>query len=504
MSLTWWADIDHPLWSFAAKRDRDARQRDAAILDALRVAGMRKPTVPLDEIRTLLAEIGYVEPIGNDDIRNALDELQVDGLVSPCKDYAAAINRFSDGRLRQEAWALTKRGRIVVRAVRDATRNLDRALQLPPRLLDALVNALRDLLTHFRTDADLLATDLAQLVSHGDQLQSAASDFYTAVAALVQEDVTRDAVFHASSERILAALQQFAQQTENSLEAVRAAIADVRETGHAAITERALRSAGIIDDKGRQSWRDEMHRHLDGLGAWVAPHGAIEQLVDSAAGAINTLLGAIDRRHYARSHGSDLASDFRLLARMIYAQPSEAEAHRIFAAAFGLWPARHPRRPAEEDLASTLTCTDGPVHETQVTLRSSESARTAPRLPKMIKDVSAAREAEEARLTAELAEIARLSADLITPGPVSIKHFEGLDEAHTGLLMDLVEEALDNFDSKRRCGLARNTQCELRLWPPEPVRVATVEFAEGTYRTPDLSIEITPLTWIDAAARDAA
>jgi uncharacterized protein (TIGR02677 family) len=367
-----------------------------------------------------------------------------------------------------------------------------------------LVNALRDLLEHFQHDPDLLATDLTRLVSHGDQLQSATSDFYTAVAALVQEDVTRDAVFHASSERILAALQQFAQQTESSLEAVRAATAEVRETGHAAITERALRSAGIIDDKGKQSWLEEMHHHLDGLGEWVAPRGAIEQLVDSAAGAINTLLGAIDRRDYARSHGSDLASDFRLLARMIYAQPSETGAHEVFAAAFGLWPARHPRRPAEEDLASTLTCASGPFHEAQVTLRSSESAGASRRPPKMIKDVGAAREAQEARLTAELDELARLSADLITPGRVSITYFAGLDEAHTRLLMDLVEEALDGFDAARGCGLARNPQCDLRLWPPEPVRIATVEFAEGAYRTPEVRVEITPLNWNEAALGDAA
>ncbi|MEV6851227.1 hypothetical protein [Actinoplanes sp. NPDC051411] len=56
-----------------------------------------------------------------------------------------------------------------------------------------------------------------------------------------------------------------------------------------------------------------------------------EQLVDAA----------IDRRYTALRRGSDLAADFRELAYSLYAQPDDDAARRVYAAAFGQWPAVH-------------------------------------------------------------------------------------------------------------------------------------------------------------------
>lgn len=50
---------------------------------------------------------------------------------------------------RQEAWALTRRGRGIVAAVRAAVVDASRALQLPSRLLDSVGHTIRGMPGHF-------------------------------------------------------------------------------------------------------------------------------------------------------------------------------------------------------------------------------------------------------------------------------------------------------------------------------------------------------------------
>src|SRR5258708_4294112 len=268
MTAAWWRNIEPGLWRFASESAEPVRERYAAILGGLLLASTRMPMVTLTEVRVLLCDVGYRDPISNEVLRDELDHLVKVGLVEPFKDYTAPVASYGDATRRQEAWALTKQGRIVVRAVRSAVNDIDRSLQLPPRLLDAVDTTVRNLLNHLSSDPELLAPDLAQVRAHLEQLQSATGDFYGAVAALVQSDVTDDSVFTASRERILLALQQFARQTQRSLDRVRRTLAELRDVGYAVVVERAVPGAGVIDAGGQQNWVTEMRQHLEGLEDW--------------------------------------------------------------------------------------------------------------------------------------------------------------------------------------------------------------------------------------------
>jgi uncharacterized protein (TIGR02677 family) len=490
MSL-WWRNIQPSLWRFATNPAGPAREVDAAVLGALLSASVAAPMATLGDVQRLLAdEEGYLDPLDHDDLHDTLDDLVELGLVESFRDYTAPVASLSDGVRRQEAWALTRKGRIVVRAVRDAVNDLDRALQLPPRLLDAIEGTLSRILDHLDGDGELLAPDLLLVKAHLEQLQSAAGDFYAAVGALVQHDVTDNTVFVASRERILLVLQQFARQTQRSLQRVRRAVDKLRGCGYGSIAERALPGAGVIDVPGQQAWVDENRRRLEGIDAWFAPHGSIERLIDSAAGAIHALLGAIERRFYATSRGSDPGADFRQLARMLHAQPAEAQAHQVFAAAFGLWPARHPASPDADDVAASTPADTGAVCVISLSLQPRDRvSRTAGRERK-IPDMSADREAAEAEAAAEMARIGRLAANLATPGAVSLEHFTGLDAEHTALLVKLLEAALDAFDTSKGLGVAVTMGCQLRLRPGQPGKIATVELSEGTLTAPDMRVEV--------------
>lgn len=489
MSL-WWRSIQPSLWRFAANSAGPAREAHAAVLAALLSASVSAPMATFADVLRLLREEGYLDPLGNEDLRDALDHLVELGLVESFRDYTAPVASLSEGVRRQEAWALTKKGRIVVRAVRDAVNDLDRALQLPPRLLDTIEGTLRRILGHLDGDGELLAPDLLLIKAHLEQLQSAAGDFYAAVGALVQHDVTDNTVFVASRERILLVLQQFARQTQRSLQRVRRAVGELRGCGYASIAERALPGAGVIDAAGQQAWVDENRQRLEGIDAWFAPQGSIERLIDSAAGAIHTLLGAIERRFYATARGSDPGADFRQLARMLHAQPTEPQAHRVFAAAFGLWPARHPARPDADDVAASAPAADAAVCVIPLSLRPVDRASRSAGRERKIPDVSADRAAAEAKAAAEMARIGRLAANLATPGAVGLDHFTGLDAEHTALLVRLLEAALDAFDPGEGLGVAATMGCQLRLWPGQPGKIATVEFSEGTLTAPDVRVEV--------------
>ncbi|MCE7011812.1 DUF2397 domain-containing protein [Kibdelosporangium philippinense] len=490
---TWWRRIEPDLWRFASTPSEPVREAHAAILGALLVASTRAPMVTLTEIQVLLVDLGFRDRMSNEELRDILDHFVDAELVKPFKDYTAPVASLSDGTRRQEAWALTKKGRVIVRAVRNAVSSLDRTLQLPPRLLDAVHDTVHDLIKHSRDDVDRLATDLAQVRAHLDQLVSATGDFYGAVAALVQFDVTDDTVFLSSRERILSALGQFARSTERSLVRVRDALMELRAIGHVRLVERGLRGAGVLDPYGQQAWADEMKQHLDDLDRWFEPRGSIERLIDSAAGAIHTLLGAIDRRYYANTRGSDLGSDFRQIARMLHVQPSDAAAYQVFSAAFGMWPASHPRRPAVEDIATAVRAADSTPDRADVTLREHDAGAQSSRRPRKIPDVAKVREAAEAQKMFELLRLSDLSADLITPGVVTLEHFTNLDAEHTTVLVELIEEAMVAFDTSTGFGVAATLRCQLRLCVGEPGRKVTVQLAEGTLTAPDLRVEIRSL-----------
>ncbi|MEV7970256.1 hypothetical protein AB0O34_30355 [Sphaerisporangium sp. NPDC088356] len=63
-------------------------------------------------------------------MREALDKLAKWGFTEPFRDYTAPVRDYRGVIVRQEAWALTRKGRGIVAAVRAAVVETRRALQL--------------------------------------------------------------------------------------------------------------------------------------------------------------------------------------------------------------------------------------------------------------------------------------------------------------------------------------------------------------------------------------
>ncbi|MGV9380027.1 DUF2397 family protein [Nonomuraea sp. NPDC003707] len=493
----WWQAVLPADWTVFALSDDLARERYTALLAALEELSTRGPMSTLDEIIAQMRSVGYHDPLPESELRDALDRLAKKGteFVEPFRDYTAPVRSYQGLLIRQEAWALTRKGRGIVAAVRAAVLDARRALQLPSRLLDSVELTVRNMLEHLSSENGILPMDLDDVRTRIEELQRVTADFYTALAQLVQSDVTDDELFGDNRDRVIEALRQFPREYERALRRVEAALADLRAAGHRRIVEAAVPHAGLIDVRDQQYWVEERVRRISDLEAWFTSDGTVQRLISSATGAVYTLLIAIERRYSARRRGSDLGRDFHVLARSLYRQPSDEEARRVFAAAFGDWPARHATAGGteEEDVAHGTSAIAGSSPcQVEVTLREHERQGRPSGRPRKVPDTSMERAAAVAEASVEAARRRRLAARLITNGEVGLDHFAGLDSETAVVLFRAIETALAQFDPKSGCGIApadsANVLVEVR--PGVLGRTVTVDLAEGRLTGPDLRVRV--------------
>lgn len=506
----WWQRVVASDWTVFALSEELARERYAALLAALDELSTRGPMFTLAEIMQRLRMVEFYDPLTETDLRVLLDQLALWGFVGPFRDFAAPLRSYQGVVGRQEAWALTRRGRSIVTAVRNAVGSVDRALQLPSRLLDSVEQTVRTLLAHTRDTAEhgLLDADLGDVGTRIAELQRVTADFYDALGQLVQSDVTNDEVFDGNRDRIIEALRQFAREYDRALVRVDAALTALRDVGHRHVVRCAVVHAGLLEQAAQHQWVSERLSLLSALEAWFVPRGSVHRLIESAYGAVNTLLNAIDRRYTARLRGSDLSVDFRVLAQSLHRQADDDEAYRVYAAAFGDWPAWHVvAGAAEEDVEHSLTTAAGPVpFVVELTLREHERYGPVGGRPQKIVDTAAEREQALIAARAHAEDQRRRAQALVTPGEVGLDHFAGLDDDAAAALFDAVQLALDMVDPATGTGQFEADEAGVLV----TVRIVdleervTVQLAAGLLCGPDLRLTVSDLQLTADTGRSVA
>ncbi|MFI0487012.1 hypothetical protein [Actinomadura sp. 9N215] len=132
----WWQSVLPADWIVFALPEDLVRERYTALLAALEELSTRCPMASLDEIAAQARSVGFHDPLPESELLGALDQLAKWGFAEPFRDYTAPVRDYQGVIVRQEAWALTRKGRGIVAAVRAAGVDTRRALQLPSRLLD--------------------------------------------------------------------------------------------------------------------------------------------------------------------------------------------------------------------------------------------------------------------------------------------------------------------------------------------------------------------------------
>ncbi|MCM8555419.1 DUF2397 family protein [Streptomyces sp. STCH 565 A] len=494
-SRVWWQEVVPGDWYVFGVPESLVKERYLALLAALEELSTRGPMATLSDIAAQLKVVGYHDPLPEPELRSLLDQLMDWRFAEPFRDYAAPLRSLQGLSAREEAWALTQRGRGVVAAVRTAVVDVVRALQLPSRLLDGVHDTLREVLGHLKDDHGRLPGDLEDVRTRIDELQRVTADFYAALAKMVQSDVTDNDVFGENRDRVVEALRQFPREYGRGLPRVERALAELRDAGFARTVEAAVEHAGLLDAADQQHWIDERVRRLNDLEAWFEPNGTVHRLIDSASGAVHTLLVAIDRRYMARRRGSDLGVDFRALAHSLYRQPDDSEARRVYAAAFGDWPSWHAvTGSGEEDVAHGTPARSGTGrHQVEVTLREHERHGRTTGRPRKVPDTTADRAAAHAEAHAAAQRRRYLAALLATDGEVGLDHLGQLPFEAALVLLNAIEVALSQYHPQDGIGRATIDEAglEVTVRPGRSGRTVTVELGEGRLSGPDMRLLVT-------------
>ncbi len=254
--------------------------------------------------------------------------------------------------------------------------------------------------------------------------------------------------------------------------------------------------------QGLNSWRERWR----GLRRWFVSEDHIqaqsELLRAKARAAIPQLLAAVAALNERRSGRSDRSADFRVLARWFADTENDADAHRLWRAAFALNPARHlSLRAHAEDVPASTAWADAPSVVVHPRLR--ERGEMAPRGPAPhVKDRAGARALLAQQITEERAQVEAARQALATGSATRLSELVRLD-AHTfRLFLALLGEALAAQATPDQA-ITRQTAdglLQIRLEPLSPDSHAAIETELGVFAGRDHIITITDVMTTLAAS----
>lgn len=507
-----WRAVDPDLFRFTTT---DLRDVHVALMVAFEEAAVLAPALNADQVRVALAGSGWDEPLPDDVLLRALDALVGWGLLEATQDRAAHYATPQEFERKNLQWSLTPKGEAAVGGLLHALTSLRHAVGLQPAMLDAIgdrLGELADLLAQPRTaETDArIHIRLAEVEGHLGALVASVRQFNGHLQRLVRDDPADDTVFAEVKRRTVAYLEEYVEGVERPQRRLRLAVERLADTGVATLFDRALVGANLAPVGGADpgpAWLAERARRWAALRAWFAPSDAtparIAGLLGVARTAIIELLRVLERRWDSRRRSASVAHDFRRLAALFAAAAGDADAHRLFAAAFGLWPARHAHLLPGDGEARCPTASWSATEPVEVapSLRTTgdltNRGRTRP-----VSDPSGWRAQRLAVEAAALIDYETLRASLTTEGAVRLSAFGHLPTAGFAELLALLAAALDapcGADGARRA-LSVDGRVEVALWDPQDGRRAVLVAPEGMLRGPDLVVSITLISAAAAVA----
>ncbi len=506
-----WRAVDPELFRFSTT---DLHDLHVALMLMFEEAAVLAAALNVEQVRTGLARTGWDEPVVEEALHRALSSLVGWGLLEATQDHSARYSTPEEFERKNLQWSLTPRGEAATAGVLRAVESLREAVGLQTAVLEVIgddLGTLADLAEQPRSSAAdaRIHLQLAQIERHMSALVVSVRQFNGHLQRLLREDATDDEVFTDVKRRTVSYLEEYVDGVERPQRRLASAIQRVEDLGLATVFDRALVGANLAPlasgDPG-PAWIAERDRRWRALLAWFAPPDdgipLIAGLVGVARTAIIELLRVLERRWDSRRRSASIAHDFRTLAALFAAAPGDDEAHRLFAAAFGMWPARHAHLQSRdgEARAPTTSWLDAEPVEVAPALRSTGSLTNRGRVAP-IADPTALRASRQREQATALAAHDALRAVLATDGAVRLSQFGDLEPAAFAELLALLAAAFDSpstSDGTRRA-LSRDGAVEVVLRDPSDGRVARLATEAGVLRGPDVFVSITVLD--DAGSR---
>ncbi|MBW4719349.1 DUF2397 domain-containing protein [Saccharothrix obliqua] len=425
---------------------------------------------------------GRVEP-GESRIENVLSRLRQlvewGNLVQGRREVvAASIAEFQHGSVRYQVSKLAVR---VQRDVDELLRVPEGAREVSRELLPAVERGLgqlgRSLAAALADEAasrprEVLAEQVTTLFLQHAELAATVRDFYAYLGQVVTRHHLAPEEISGFRNLLVEYIQMVVEDVLRHTPAIAAALAGLagargellRLLGRADLGDRVERARG----RSAADWQELTDWFVDRPGR----PSQVTALRDATARAIGSLLASVKR---ATSGGGLLpgrrAELLKLAAWFDGGGPDRA--HELYAAAFGLYSARHLSPAPEHDRDNERTSwRDGPVHDVSVSVRSRGDRGVRGRTSRILDDpmteqslLAEAREADERRAAA-VAELSAAAPRLATTE---------LSGGALGVLCELLTLAMAQRDRASDSGSATDPVRGLRVTvahtPGEATRV---------------------------------
>ncbi len=410
-------------------------------------------------------------------------------------------------------YQLTREGEAAERAVRTYEESIVHPGELQTAALGVIREQLQSLLTQAHSaemDVKKIHLTLSTLRTYFDQLTTKAQVFIGSIQRAIDLHGYEIDVFILYKEKLIDYLERFIGELLIAADEIARIIHQLEQAG----MERMLQAAAAHDlvdamapgpDEIHKAER-EWHLRWAGLQKWFVTTKDTPSQADTlrscARSAIPSLLIAISGIHDRRVAKCDRPTDLKLLARWFAQAQSDAEAHRLWRAAFALNSARHLRVDA-----LTLDARDqNPVAATASWLQS-DPILISPRLRATGEQHRRGRPANVIDRTAEkqrLALLARQEAEQIeaarqkiaTNQLTKLSELGLLSHSEFQLLLDLLGKALasQRAPDAKVVTTSSDGSLEISLWPTADHAQATVVTSDGEFRGRDYFLQIRDLT----------
>lgn len=449
-------------------------------------------------IRSRLPEVGWLDPVTDAELTARLEQFEKGwGLIESIQDRSGSYASAADYERNHLTYSLTREGEAALAGIDAAWDALHAVGALQTSVLDALADKLDELhrLAASPSTADTsVHTTVEELERHLKSLADNVSAFNGSLQRLVgptQVDVT---VFTEVKLATIAYLEEFCADLPLRTRRIAAAVERVEQVGVEVLHKRALVGANLppgTSEERRGQWLEQRNLRWSGLRSWFSePAARVDRLDLLAREAIRSLLRALERIDRERRRSASAAGDFIALARWFNGIDSEADAHRLAHAAFGLGSARHAHLAVDdpETVGTGHSWSEVPVAVSpllRVSGREASVGRTG-KVPEMAERRAAARAAARA----QAAQLTDAWALLHTDGTVRLSKFAELPSERFDRLLELLAaawQALPEPGGLRRAASADGvTLIELR-----PIEgTCTLRCERGTLTGPDCEVRM--------------
>ncbi len=306
----------------------------------LRTAEIRRR---LDLFNTLFGDTALTERA----LRPALDQLRDWGCVDWVQDPSFRATSVEEYLQRHELWELTSVGEATLRAVvavlgaSEESGALQRAMFRQIRSsLDGLTEAVAG------GDATAVYLRLRDLDLAIGELAANAREFYATINRIAREQRLDDHIFLLYKDQLIAYLQSFHDDLTRNRSVISSQLVALDEDHRARLVELAELgddSRGLFGDRADWSTR------WDGMLDWFISERTGRSDADALNGAttvaIRELLTLLRRLTEQAMRPVNRASELRETAAWFSRCETDAEAHELFDAAFGLAPTAHVGLP---------------------------------------------------------------------------------------------------------------------------------------------------------------